>query len=147
VDEREWIRIKGVCQNRVVNVFLGYQPVGAMANVNPILGITRRFFFRAIGTTIGIFFLLIVVAALFESSLDSDFAPAQSGAWFAAYHGVLSDILFVLLAPMWLLDKFALSPPDAICLLFCSACYGLLLSLLWLAVVRVRQKARMAGSG
>jgi hypothetical protein len=117
-----------------------------MAKVNPSLGMTRWFLLRAIGFTIGFFFILSVVGALLESSSDSDFAPVQSGAWFEAYHGMLGDILYVLLAPMWLLDKFGLSAPDAICLLICSACYGLLLSFIWFAVARVRQNARAAGS-
>jgi hypothetical protein len=117
-----------------------------MEMANPKLGMTRWFLLRAFGTTIGFLFILIVVAALFESSSDSDFGPAQSGVWFAAYHGSLSVVLFVLLAPMWLLERFGLSPADAICFLFSSACDGLLLSLIWFAVARVRQKVRLAGN-
>ena len=104
----------------------------------------RCFFARAVVFTIILAIFLPVIGALFESSSDSDFGPAQSGSLFALYHSTLGVILAVLLAPMWLLAfihnllGFDLTSQDAVCLLFSSACYGLLLSIIWFVVIRFR---------
>jgi hypothetical protein len=117
-----------------------------VTNKGSKLALARWLVLRAVGLTFAVAVLLAVVGALFESSSDADFAPAHPGAWFAAYHSVLGAILFVLLAPMWLLDYFRLTSHDAICYLFSSACYGVLFSFVWFAVARFRRKSHATRS-
>jgi len=107
----------------------------------------RWFFLRAIILTIIFTVLLSVIGALFDSSSDSDFGPARPGSVFAFYHSTLAAILAVLLAPMWLLESiqrlvgFDFMRRDVLCLIFSSACYGFLISCVWLVIARIRSKS------
>jgi len=95
--------------------------------------------------TIGLAILISILGSVFNIASDADFLPSRANVWFAAIHWGFGALLFVLLAPVWLLEPFGLSGRDAVCLIFSSACYGIIVSYVWLVVARWRRKSQANG--